>query len=232
MSGRGKMVDGIGVVIPAYNEAGRIEAVLDAVLNSTSVNQVVVVDDGSEDGTYEVVAEYVKSGGVMLVRLPSNRGKAMAAWVGVQCIKQPIIVMLDADLIGLSPEHVEMLAEPIRLGVADMTIGVFQRGRWATDWSHRIAPNISGQRGLRKELFLKLPSPNGLGYGLEAFLNCWAKRCGWRVKHVVLEGVSHVTKEEKLGIVRALIARSRMYWEIGRALLDSFMTNGGDEWGD
>lgn len=222
-------MDGVGVVIPAYNEAGRIEAVLNAVLNSDSVSQVVVVDDGSEDETCEVVAEYVKSDGVELIRLPSNRGKAMAVWVGVQCIKQPIVVMLDADLIGLLPEHIELLAEPVSLGIADMTIGVFRKGRWVTDWSHRIAPSISGQRGMRKELLLKLPSPNGLGYGLEAFLNRWAKRHGWRIKHVILEGVSHVTKEEKLGLARAFIERSKMYWEIGKAFWERFTTNGAGE---
>ncbi|MCS7253378.1 MAG: glycosyltransferase family 2 protein [Armatimonadota bacterium] len=225
-------MDGVGVVIPAYNEAERIEAVLNAVLNASCVSQVVVVDDGSEDGTYDVVSKYAESDGVELTRLPSNRGKAMAVWVGVHHIRQSIVVMLDADLIGLLPSHIELLAEPIWLGEADMTIGVFRKGRWVTDWSHRLAPSISGQRGMRRELLLKLPSPDGVGYGLEAFLNRWANRCGWRVKHIILEGVSHFTKEEKLGFAKALIARSQMYWEIGKTFWYRFTTDGNEKRGD
>lgn len=219
-------MEGVGVVIPAYNEAERIERVLKVVLETACVNEVVVVDDGSEDGTSDIVVNYIHDGGVKLVRLPTNRGKAMAVWVGICRITNPVVVLLDADLIGLRSRHIELLAMPIICGNADMTIGIFRKGRLATDWSHRIAPSISGQRGIRKELLLKLPSPNGLGYGLEAFLNQWAKRYGWNVRHVILEGVSHVTKEEKLGLLRAIIARSRMYWDIGRALKDWLMTNG------
>jgi len=221
-----RRMGGVGVVIPAYNEAERIERVLQAVLCSSVVKQVVIVDDGSVDGTYQVATKYAVEGSVEVMRLPTNMGKAMAFWVGVQRIVQPIVVMLDADLIGLLPKHIEMLAEPISCDDADMTIGVFCRGRWITDWSHKIAPEISGQRGLRKELLLCLPCPDGLGYGLEAFLNWWASKHGWKVKHVMLEGVSHVTKEEKLGLNKALIERTRMYWDIGKTLLKAWVLNG------
>ncbi|HID06233.1 MAG TPA: glycosyltransferase family 2 protein, partial [Armatimonadetes bacterium] len=189
------MRDDVGVVIPAYNEAGRLPNVLEPVLASSVVRSIVVVDDGSTDSTYAVATHYAGTGLVRVVRLPYNCGKATAVWNGIRHIDTSIVVLLDADLLGLSPKHVEMLAHPIAIGEADMTIGVFRKGRWTTDWSHRIAPEISGQRGLLTQRLLELPSPDGLGYGLEAFLNRWARRTGWRVQHVVLHGVSHVTKE-------------------------------------
>lgn len=223
------MRDDVGVVIPAYNEAVRLPKVLEPVLASSMVRNVVVVDDGSTDDTYAVATHYAETGLVQVVRLPFNRGKAAAVWQGITHVDTSVVVLLDADLLGLLPQHVELLAHPVAVGEADMTIGIFRKGRWVTDWSHRIAPEISGQRGLLTQRLLELPSPDGLGYGLEAFLNRWARQTGWRIQHVELHGVSHVTKEEKLGLMRAAFARMRMYWEVGKGCWQRIARNNGSE---
>ncbi|RLE31010.1 glycosyltransferase family 2 protein, partial [Candidatus Acetothermia bacterium] len=70
----------VSAVIPAYNEAERIGAVIAPLRRTSSVHEIVVVDDGSTDGTAEVAKRY----GVKLVRLPENRGKAAALDAGVR----------------------------------------------------------------------------------------------------------------------------------------------------
>ncbi len=207
----------LAVVIPAYNEEERLPGVLAAVTACPAARQVVVVDDGSQDKTAQVAHTF----GVRVIRLTHNRGKAGAVWVGLQEAHEPIVVLLDADLKGLKPHHLTDLAAPVAHEQADMTLGVFRDGRLWTDLSHLIAPWISGQRALPLERALALPDFAGLGYGLEAALNRFAKERGWKVKIVVLRGVSHVMKEEKLGLIRALAARSRMYWEVSKGWLIS-----------
>ncbi|MFA0731408.1 MAG: hypothetical protein BKPUNTRY_000943 [Candidatus Fervidibacter sp.] len=205
----------LSVVIPAYNEAERLPRVLAAVTACDAVRQVIVVDDGSEDDTAKVAEGF----GVQVIRLASNRGKAGAVWVGLQEARQPIVILLDADLQGLQPHHLMALAQPIAEEGVDMTLGVFRGGRFWTDLSHLLAPWVTGQRALPLERARQLPDFSALGYGLEVALNKFAREHGWRVKTVVLRGVSHVMKEEKLGFWRALAARSHMYWEVGKGWL-------------
>ena len=70
----------ISAIVPAYNEAERIGAVLEPLLAAPSVDEIVVVDDGSTDGTAEVAQRY----GVKVVRLGENRGKGAAMAAGVR----------------------------------------------------------------------------------------------------------------------------------------------------
>lgn len=205
----------IVVVIPAFNEEERLPGVLEAVTACPLVRQVLVVDDGSEDNTAKVVQKF----GVKVIRLERNLGKAGAVWVGLQEVSEPIVVLLDADLIGLKPYHIEALAQPVACDGVDMTLGVFRGGRFWTDLSHLIAPWVSGQRAMPIERVRKLPDFSELGYGLEAALNKFAREQGWLVKTVFLYGVSHVMKEEKLGFLKAVKARAEMYWDVGRGWL-------------
>jgi len=207
----------IAVVIPAFNEEERLPGVLEAVTGCPAVKQVVVVDDGSEDGT----AKVARSFGVRVIRLERNCGKAGAVWVGLQEVDQPVVVLLDADLKGLQPSHIETLAKPVVDDGVDMTLGVFRGGRLLTDLSHLLAPWVTGQRALPLKRVRELPDFSGLGYGLEAALNKFAREHGWIVKTVVLRGVSHVMKEEKLGLFRAVKARASMYLEVGKGWLIS-----------
>jgi dolichyl-phosphate beta-glucosyltransferase len=91
----------LSVVIPAYNEATRIEASLAAVrdyLERRAASwEVVVVDDGSSDGTADVV-ERLGCPGVRLVRLPANRGKGAALRAGVAATSGARVLVMDADL--------------------------------------------------------------------------------------------------------------------------------------
>ncbi|MCS7191437.1 MAG: glycosyltransferase family 2 protein [Armatimonadetes bacterium] len=207
----------IAVVIPAYNEEERLPAVLEAVTACESVRQVILVDDGSEDNTFKVAKNF----SVTAIRLDKNLGKAGAVWIGLQEVSQPIVVFLDADLKGLKPSHIEDLAYPVAHDGVDMTLGIFRGGRIWTDLSHLIAPWVSGQRAFPLKRIRELPNFSHLGYGLEAALNKFAREHNWNVKTVILRGVSHVMKEEKLGLIRAVKARAEMYLEVGKGWLIS-----------
>ncbi|MGC9530155.1 MAG: glycosyltransferase family 2 protein [Candidatus Bipolaricaulaceae bacterium] len=206
----------VSAVVPAYNEAARIGAVLKALCAASSVQEVVVVDDGSDDNTAAEAAQF----GVQVVRLAENRGKAAALEAGVQRARGDVLLFLDADLVGLRPEHVDRLLASYREGDAQIVIGVFREGRAGTDLSMRIAPFLTGQRVLSREIWERARGAvDKMEFGIEATLTKVALKEGWRQKKVVLDGVSHVRKEEKRGLYAGVVDRLAMYWDILRSIL-------------
>lgn len=209
----------VSAIIPAYNEAARIGAVLEPVLAAPSVHEVIVVDDGSTDGTAAVAARY----GVRVVRLPENRGKGAALVAGAREAQGDVLLFLDADLTGLTPKHVEDLVRAYQEGDAEVVIAVFRKGRPATDLSQRIVPFLSGQRILARSLWEKAEAvAEGADFGIETALTKLAFREGWRQKTVVWEGVSHIRKEEKYGFWWGFRDRLSMYADVVRSLFRRF----------
>ncbi len=174
-------------------------------------DDIVVVDDGSTDGTFDALPV---GDGVRGVRLPTNVGKGGAMWVGAHNTDAEVMLFLDADLVGLQPEHVRALVRPVIAGEADMCVGVFRGGRYWTDLSQRLVPYISGQRALRRDKFLSVPQVQFARSGVEVALTHHARVNHWRVTRVPLAGITHVMKEEKMGALRGVRARLKMYREI------------------
>jgi hypothetical protein len=91
-------------------------------------------------------------------------------------------------------------------------------GRIATHLSNVIAPGLSGQRCLRRDLFDAFFEEGAYdGYGLEEGLNRYIERHGIRNEFVKLEGVGQIMKEEKYGFLRGILMRIKMYADILRA---------------
>lgn len=197
------------VLIPAFDEAATVATVV-GVAREAGIGPVVVVDDGSRDGTAEAAA----AAGAEVVRLPRNLGKGGAVAAGARARREAVVVLLDADLTGLQPQHVRALAEPVLARRADMARGVFAGGRWRTTLVQRALPVLNGQRALRRTELLKVDGLDASRYGVEIAITEHAQAHGWRTMDVPLPGVSQVMKEEKRGALRGLAIRLRMYGEI------------------
>lgn len=207
---------GISVVVPAYNEAGRIGAVLQPVTASTLVDEIIVVDDGSDDGT----ADEAKSFPVHVLSLRGNRGKAAALDAGVSRARNDVFLFLDADLVGLEVQHVDCLIETYSTGDWDMVVGVFASGRKNTDLAQKINPFASGQRVVSRSLWERAKQSVGeMDYGIEMALSKLAAKEGWRKEYVKLEGVTHVLKEEKRGFAKGVLDRLKMYGDMIKWLI-------------
>ena len=201
----------VSVVVPAYNEASRISDVLTALAGCPSVDEVIVIDDGSDDGTAEVARHF----GIQVLSLPENRGKAAALDKGVRQARNEILLFLDADLVGLTRKHVERLIEVYREQQADMVVGVFSNGRMNTDIAQKINPFASGQRVLSKDLWQRAKENiEEMDYGIEIALSKLAAKEGWRREKVKLDGVTHILKEEKRGFTKGAIDRLKMYGDM------------------
>lgn len=204
----------VTAIIPAYNEEQTIANVVKCVSNVEEIKRIIVVSDGSTDST----AERAKASGAEVIELSENVGKGGAIKAGVNECESEVILFLDADLIGLTEKHVKDLINPVIKDEADMTIGIFKNGRMLTDLAQKVTPYLSGQRAIKKTVIDKIPNIDITRYGVEVALTKYINRSSIRVREVSLPDMTHVTKEEKLGIFKGVQARLRMYWDIIKML--------------
>lgn len=199
-------------IIPAYNEEATIASVIAAAKVVPLIDDVIVVSDGSIDKT----AQIAKTAGAHVIELETNVGKGGAMKAGIDCADAEIYLFLDADLVGLTPAHIEALLEPVLNDRADMTVGLFAGGRVATDLAQVVAPYLSGQRAVKRSVLAGIPDLEVTRFGVEMALTRSIQRNRLRVEDVILPNVTHRMKEEKLGLLRGFLARLREYWDIIR----------------
>ena len=112
----------VTIVVPAFNESGSIGGVVTALRAAAPWHEVIVIDDGSTDGTGDLVERWREGrDGVVLVR-QENRGKGSAVRAAIPHADGDIAVIQDADL-EYDPTDVPALIEPIQRGVADVVYG-------------------------------------------------------------------------------------------------------------
>jgi polyisoprenyl-phosphate glycosyltransferase len=204
----------ITAIIPAYNEEQTIGNVLDCITKVEEITQIIVVSDGSTDKTAEVAASF----NIEVIELVENVGKGGAMKAGIERCSNENVVFLDADLIGLTEKHVKDLIMPVIYNETDMTIGIFKNGRIVTDLAQKVTPYLSGQRAVKKTVLDRIPNIDITRYGVEVALTKFADKNSISSKEIYLEDMTHVTKEEKLGLIKGMQARFKMYWDIVKIL--------------
>lgn len=205
----------VAAIIPAFNEERTVGSVLKAIIESGLCDEIILVSDGSTDSTSDIG----RALGVKVIDFKKNKGKFRAVLEGFKLSNSDIILMIDADLVGLKKEHLLKLIEPIKKNEADMSIGIFKNGRGATDLAQKITPFLSGQRALKRQVLEKLIEYPVENYGLEMALTILAKRENLKVKMVDLYDLTHVMKEEKRGLLKGSLARLKMYRDVIKALI-------------
>ena len=199
----------VSCIIPAYNEGPRIAAVTSVLSKCDFIDEILVVNDGSADNT----AEAARATGIEVLSLPVNMGKGAAVSRGISATSGEIILLLDADLVGLTKKHVQDLLAPVIRGDADMSIGIFRGGRVFTDLAQLTTSFLSGQRTLKRSLIEPSELEN-TKYGLETVLTQIASEKSLVVKKVYLDDLTQVVKEEKMGLAKGSRQRFKMYWHV------------------
>lgn len=183
----------VAAVIPATeDEAPTIGDVVDAAMRAGTVDEVIVVDNAA---TPETTALARDRGARIVACHELGKGQAMA--VGVAATDAEIILFLDADLIGLTVDHVDRLVGEVDARVG-MVMGLFDRGAVQNWFFVNTLPILTGQRALWRQLFEALDPEDYKGYKVEAALNSLCASLGVETEAFVCEGLWHRTKEEKL----------------------------------
>lgn len=112
----------LSVIIPCYNERATIARVVDQVLAVRRADEIIVVDDGSTDGTREVLSQIAQNNNVTVLYHPTNCGKGAAVRTGLAQATGDIILIQDADL-EYDPRDYPALLQPIEEGRATVVYG-------------------------------------------------------------------------------------------------------------
>ena len=223
----------VAVVIPAKDESERIRDTVTAASGLPDVSLVLVVDDGSRDGT----SRAAELAGATVMRHGRTRGKAAAMETGAEAVRlldqrdgldhPRHLLFLDADL-GSSASFAGPLTQPVIAGRADMTIAAFSstvklggRGmvvglsgagiRRAIGWAP--AQPLNGQRCLTRAAF-EAARPLAAGFGVETALTIDLARKGLRITEVEVP-LAHRTTGTDL---RSQLHRARQLADVARAL--------------
>ena len=112
----------LSVIIPVYNEAKTISEIIRRVIATGLADEILVVDDGSTDGSREILANLIDMDIVKVIYHESNQGKGKAVRTGFQNAIGDLFIIQDADL-EYDPREYPVLLRPIQEGIADVVYG-------------------------------------------------------------------------------------------------------------
>jgi glycosyltransferase involved in cell wall biosynthesis len=213
---------GTTAIVAAYNEEKTIADVLRVLSSSAFIDEVIVVSDGSTDGTVDIARTF---DGVRTIALRENHGKGYAMAVGVANASNDVLFFCDGDMYNVTDVHIEALVTPVAKNDCDMNIGVRDRGR-VMNFLHlkmQCGPVLSGIRVMRRSVFETVPVQYQAHYKIEAALNCFCSRGGYRQQHTVIHELDHVLKESKRGLREGLASRWDMSREVVLVLIDLYV---------
>jgi glycosyltransferase involved in cell wall biosynthesis len=195
------MPEPVSIIVPVYNEEGAIASTLAAIASTMRETgrpyEVLVVDDGSSDGTAQVLA----ATGVSVIRHRANRGYGAALKTGIRATTHPLIAILDADGTYPIARLPELLAQADE---ADMVVGARTGGtvhvpalRRPVKWlltrvanllsGHRIPDLNSGMRVFRREVALRFFGLYPDGFSFTSTITLASHINGYRVEYVPID---------------------------------------------
>ena len=190
-------------IICAYNEEKTITNILKDICELHFFNEVIVINDGSQDNTDKRIKELKKTIDIKDFHLLTNKGKGFAMAKGAEMASNEYLVFIDADLSNFTLSHARKLLNPVLTGEADMVLGQPTK----TLIHPEINPfrNLSGQRALKKgDILPIIERMKTTGYGVETLINMQYRAANKVVKYVFLKNLVHPTKFQKTKPLKAI----------------------------
>jgi polyisoprenyl-phosphate glycosyltransferase len=210
----------VAAIVPAYNEEATLTEVLSVLKATPTIDEILVVSDGSTDGTVDIA----RSMGLRTIHLRQNQGKGRAMSIGVAHTDAEILLFVDGDILNLTGDLLARLIEPVLSGRSDMNVGIRHRGRPLNAIQEKTGPLLSGIRCLRREIFEAVPESHREGFAIETALNWACEQLGYRTTTIVMYNLKHLVKEKKRGLVQGFRARFRMFAAVFGAYMNLQLT--------
>ena len=221
----------VSIIIPAFNEDKTVSNVIKAVKSLNYIDEIIVVDDGSQDNT----AQVAENAGAKVIQHLKNRGKGSAIKTGFNKSIGDIIVFLDADIQNLTSKQVDNIIKPIINGEADLTKTKFKReaGR-VTELTAKpllkfFFPEIKFDQPLSGQFAVKRSFLNRIkledDYGVDVGIVLDADVRGMKIKEVDIGKVNHMLSPLNdlnivaTEVVRTIVDRATQYGRV--TMIDS-----------
>lgn len=189
-------------IICAYNEEKTIREVVSIVCDNF-FDEVVVVNDGSTDKTDDILNKLQEFYVFKYIKFDENNGKGFAMSTGVENASSEIIVFVDADLSNLKEDHLFELAMPLVQNESDMILG--QATETLIDYSINPFKSFTGERAVfKKDIQPIVDKMRNSRFGVETLINLYYQSEGKKVKYVMLDGLKHPTKFDKVSKRQAI----------------------------
>jgi len=189
-------------IICVFNEEATIRNVVIKVADYF-FDEVIVINDGSRDKTDEILKEINRLYDFKYIVLPDNKGKGYAMATGIENANSEIIVFIDADLSNLTEEHFSQLLTPVFNKEADMVLGL--PSETLINYSVNPFKSLTGERVLlRNDILTIIDKMKNSRFGVEILINLYYQSEGKTVKYVLLKGLKHPIKFEKVSKQQAV----------------------------
>lgn len=187
----------VSAIVPVFNEEKTVGRVVEALLQSDSISEVICINDGSKDKSLEMLESFGDK--IKLINLKRNYGKGFAMTKGIEQAQGEIVAFFDSDLANLSLAHIQILLEPILQGRTRAILGYPVRKGENTNF----LPYLTGERAyFKKELLPYLKRLSGTRLGAETFLNTLFKK--EEIMTIPLKNLIHLRKYEKQNLPGAV----------------------------
>jgi len=208
------------VIICAYNEENTIKNILTEICELNIFDEIIVINDGSNDKTRKFILEQKKAIEIKDIHLLTNMGKGFAMTKGIEMSSNDYLVFIDADLSNFTITHALELLNPLLEGEADMILGQATK----TLIHPEVNPfrTLSGQRAIRKvDILPVLEKMKTTGYGVETLINMQYSASNKIVKYVNLKNLIHPTKFQKTRPLKAI----KEFIQEGRQIISTAFSN-------
>ena len=204
----------LALVVQLFFEEKTVGEVVRVLKSSDLIKEVVVVSDGSRDKT----VKEAKKSGARVIALQKQVGKGKALLAALKQTRSDYIAFFDADLIGFTKDHVELLVLPVINGARAMNVGIRDRGAFGRFVSHH-GTLISGERVMTKEVVDGVPPEFMDGFMVENSLNYYCRTRGLVYGYVDLPGLNIVRKYQKVPFSKAVVQYLKMSYEIMKGMI-------------
>lgn len=213
-------------IVSVYNEEKTVKGVIDSLISCQLIDELIVVNDGSTDDTSKIINQCLTSHPFRSVEFEKNKGKSYAMSTGVEMATGEIVVFIDADLIGLSCEHIERLVNPLAAGKTNMVIGRRQAENPKTDITGPMDDWLGGERAVfKKDILPILDKLRETKFGVETLLNLYFKSKNDTKKRTMivdLKGYVHIRKYKKYSKHKAVINYAKAMSQIIRTVFVNY----------
>lgn len=213
----------VSIIICAYNEEKTLENVVRHCHQYNPNSEIIVVNDGSDDHTHEIMKKLENELVLKYIHLPENKGKSYAMVTGVEQASNSIILFFDADITGIKAHHFDQLLDPVlqEQPEADMVLGTPSN----TFIDYRINPfkSLTGERAMfKKDLLPILEDIRNIRFGVETYINLYFQAKGKKIKYLLLEGLTNPVKHNKMEAGKATTELFKESKEVAITLLKNY----------